>query len=60
MGAPLSEAFDKKLQVRIGIGKIIWLSLVFGALYWVLDALFDSVVSGETTFMHSMVEPEPM
>ena len=50
----------KKEIGKITIGKLIWISVGLGALYWVLDSALDSFVFHSSTFMSSFLTPEPM
>ncbi len=45
---------------RFIIGKMIWLSLALGILYWVLDAVLDSLVFHTSSFAVSMISPDAM
>lgn len=42
------------------IGKMVRLSMIVAVLYWVLDAILDSLVFHSSTFVESLIRPDPM
>lgn len=56
----IDNCFVRYIILIMGIRKIIWFSIGFGALYWIIDSVIDALMFGGGTPYEHIFFPEPI